>query len=51
MEAQGRLIKIIAKNHQYLGVENVLKALRDIKTREGRLGVFCIRREAVRVFR
>ena len=32
--------KIIAKNHQYLGVQNALSALTDIKERRGRLGVF-----------
>jgi len=32
--------KLIAKNHQYLGVQNALEALADIKNREGRLGVF-----------
>lgn len=40
MEARGGLFKLIAKNHQYLGVGNALQALDDIKTREGRLGVF-----------
>ena len=27
MEAQGGLIKLIAKNHQYLGVNNAVEAL------------------------
>jgi type I restriction enzyme R subunit len=40
MEAPGGLIKLLAKNHQYLGVNNALVALREIKQREGRLGVF-----------
>ncbi|MFQ5796234.1 MAG: type I restriction endonuclease subunit R [Candidatus Bipolaricaulia bacterium] len=40
MEAQGGLIKLVAKNHQYLGVENAIEALWEIKSREGRLGVF-----------
>jgi len=33
-------IKIIAKNHQYLGVENVIKAFLKMKENNGRLGVF-----------
>lgn len=32
--------KIIPKNHQYLGVNNALSAVRDIKNRAGKLGVF-----------
>jgi type I restriction enzyme R subunit len=39
-EAPGGLIKIIAKNHQYLGVTNALSALEEVGQREGRLGVF-----------
>lgn len=33
-------IKIVAKNHQYLGVENAIKAFRKIHENKGRLGVF-----------
>lgn len=40
MEVQGGLVKLVGKNHQYLGVNNSLAALEDIKTRDGRLGVF-----------
>jgi len=40
MEAPGGLIKLVAKNHQYLGVNNTLEALAEIKQRQGRLGVF-----------
>jgi type I restriction enzyme R subunit len=40
MEAKGGIVKLVAKNHQYLGVGNALAALEDIKHREGRLGVF-----------
>ncbi len=40
MEAQGGLIKLVAKNHQFLGVSNTMDALADIKNREGKLGVF-----------
>lgn len=39
-EVQGGLIKVLAKNHQYLGVSNAMKAMKDIKKREGKLGVF-----------
>ena len=40
MDVPGGLIKIVAKNHQYLGVTNALAAMAEIKAREGRLGVF-----------
>jgi type I restriction enzyme, R subunit len=40
MDAPGGLIKIVAKNHQYLGVNNALVAMADIEVRKGRLGVF-----------
>jgi len=33
-------IKIIAKNHQYLGVENAIKAFQKMRENKGRLGVF-----------
>jgi type I restriction enzyme R subunit len=39
-EVPGGLIKLTAKNHQYLGVNNALDALTDIRQREGKLGVF-----------
>jgi type I restriction enzyme R subunit len=39
-EMPGGLIKLIAKNHQYLGVNNAIAALLDIRQREGKLGVF-----------
>jgi type I restriction enzyme R subunit len=39
-EAKGGFIKLLGKNHQYLGVNNALDALREIKKNEGRLGVF-----------
>ena len=39
-EVRGGLIKIVAKNHQYLGVENAIEAVRQIKDNQGRLGVF-----------
>ncbi len=40
MEVQGGLIKLLGKNHQYLGVNSAIEALRDIENRQGRLGVF-----------
>ena len=33
-------IKLTAKNHQYLGVNNAMEALAEINERQGRLGVF-----------
>ena len=39
-EVPGGLIKILAKNHQVLGVNNALASLRDIEGNQGRLGVF-----------
>lgn len=40
MEAQGGMIKLLGKNHQYLGVENAINSLKKIKDKQGRLGVF-----------
>ena len=40
MEAQGGLIKILAKNHQYLGVNNTIASLKQIEDNRGKLGVF-----------
>ena len=40
MEAQGGLIKILAKNHQYLGVNNTIASLNQIENNQGKLGVF-----------
>jgi type I restriction enzyme, R subunit len=39
-EVPGGLVKMVAKNHQYLGVNNAIDALENIKERDGRLGVF-----------
>ena len=39
-ETGGGLIKILAKNHQYLGVNNAIGSLQGIKKNKGRLGVF-----------
>ncbi|MEG3058990.1 type I restriction endonuclease subunit R [Anaerorhabdus sp.] len=33
-------IKIVPKNHQFLGVNNAIEAVSDIKNRNGKLGVF-----------
>ncbi len=39
--ARGAPVKLIAKNHQYLGVNNALAALGSLhKENQGRLGVF-----------
>jgi len=40
MEARGGLIKLVAKNHQYLGVIQAMEALGQIEHKAGRLGVF-----------
>jgi type I restriction enzyme R subunit len=39
-ETRGGLRKLVAKNHQYLGVNNALAAVEDIRENQGRLGVF-----------
>ncbi len=39
-ESSGKTVKIVGKNHQFLGVNKALQAVRDRKAREGRLGVF-----------
>lgn len=39
-ESKGGLVKVAAKNHQFLGVNNSVAALEEIKTNQGRLGVF-----------
>ncbi|MEE8575049.1 MAG: type I restriction endonuclease subunit R [Thermodesulfobacteriota bacterium] len=39
-EVPGGLIKLVAKNHQYLGVNNAIEAMSESKGRDGRLGVF-----------
>ncbi|WP_375470151.1 type I restriction endonuclease subunit R [uncultured Nostoc sp.] len=38
--AKGSLVKIVAKNHQYLGVNQAVTAVKEIKSNQGRLGVF-----------
>lgn len=39
-ESKGGLVKIIARNHQYLGVNNAIEATKNHEEREGKLGVF-----------
>ena len=39
-EGQGALVKIFAKNHQYLGVNNSIEGFSHIKSNQGKLGVF-----------
>jgi len=39
-ETQGGMNKIVAKNHQVLGVENALQAVQQIRENQGKLGVF-----------
>ena len=40
VEATGGMQKLVAKNHQYLGVNNALRAVDNLKDNQGRLGVF-----------
>jgi type I restriction enzyme R subunit len=39
-EAKGGLRKLIAKNHQYLGVNRAIEAVKQIRANQGKLGVF-----------
>ncbi|HAG80096.1 MAG TPA: DEAD/DEAH box helicase, partial [Cyanobacteria bacterium UBA12227] len=39
-EEQGGLIKLVAKNHQYLGVNCAIEAVQTIRENQGKLGVF-----------
>ena len=39
-EVQGGLAKMLAQNHQYLGVNNSIEAFKKAKDNKGRLGVF-----------
>lgn len=38
--SDGRTVKILARNHQYLGVNEAVKAYADRKLNAGKLGVF-----------
>lgn len=39
-EAGGSVVKIFAKNHQYLGVNNAIQAVKEIEHNQRKLGVF-----------
>jgi type I restriction enzyme, R subunit len=39
-EAKGETAKLVAKNHQYLGVNRAIGAVQEIKDNQGKLGVF-----------
>ena len=39
-DSSGETRKILARNHQFLGVNRAVEAVRDRETRQGRLGVF-----------
>ncbi|MFI5093733.1 MAG: type I restriction endonuclease subunit R [Candidatus Acidiferrales bacterium] len=39
-EGRGEPIKMLAKNHQYLGVNRAIEAVKKIRENQGRLGVF-----------
>jgi type I restriction enzyme R subunit len=39
-EAKGRSIKVVAKNHQFLGVNSAVSAVTQIHQNQGKLGVF-----------
>jgi len=39
-ESTGRLAKILARNHQFLGVNRAVEAVQDRRNRQGKLGVF-----------
>jgi len=39
-ESYGKAVKILARNHQYLGVNRAIEAAKNRKEREGKLGVF-----------
>jgi type I restriction enzyme, R subunit len=39
-DSSGALVKVLARNHQFLGVNQAIEAVRDRENRQGRLGVF-----------
>jgi type I restriction enzyme, R subunit len=39
-DSTGKLVKIIARNHQFLGVNRAMQAVRERQQRQGKLGVF-----------
>ena len=50
-EAPGGLVKLVSKNHQFLGVNSALEALKTIRCRQGRIGVFGNTQAAARASR
>ena len=43
------IIKVLAKNHQFLGVNKVINNIKTIDELSGKLGVFCILKEVAKV--
>lgn len=39
-ESKGKMVKIVARNHQYLGVNRAIEAVKNREERQGKLGVF-----------
>ena len=39
-ESEGKLVKIVARNHQFLGVNRAIEAVENREKRKGKLGVF-----------
>jgi type I restriction enzyme, R subunit len=39
-DSKGKLVKIVARNHQFLGVNNAIEAVRKREVNKGQLGVF-----------
>ena len=39
-DSTGKLVKILARNHQFLGVNRAIKAVLERKVRKGKLGIF-----------
>ncbi|MFT7223412.1 MAG: type I restriction enzyme R subunit [Cellvibrionaceae bacterium] len=39
-ESKGKLVKIVARNHQFLGVNRSIEAVKNREERQGKLGVF-----------
>ncbi len=39
-DSSGKLVKIVARNHQFLGVNRAITAVENRQTRQGKLGVF-----------
>jgi type I restriction enzyme R subunit len=39
-DSTGKLVKIVARNHQFLGVNRAIESVKDRKAKEGKLGIF-----------